>query len=93
MEIKKSAINRTIFVVAVFVVMFFAFAGNPSGNVVSSDSNEFIISMKNWKYSPDTIRVKAGEVVSLGLDNSVQGCFRDLILPEMGLKKIFSSPE
>lgn len=92
MEIKKSTINWTIFVIVVSAIMFFMVGGSPTGNAVSGDSQEIIISMKNWRYSPDTIRVKAGTTVSLGLDRSVQGCFRDLILPEMGLKKYLASP-
>ena len=93
MEIKKSTINWVVFTIAVVVIMFFAVGGSATGNAVATgDTQEIIISMQNWEYSPDVIRVKVGTTVSLGLDRNVQGCFRDLVLPELGLKKYLATP-
>lgn len=81
---------------------FFVFSTSSSdaapvtGNAIAAGSGgtqEVVIGMKNYDYSPQTIRVKAGQPVSLSLDSSVQGCFRDFTIRELGVRKYLITPQ
>ena len=75
------------------VVMYFVFGG-VSGNVVLEEGVQtVVIDMKDWKYSPDVINVEKDVPVRIYLSDNVVGCYRDLILPEMDMKKYFVSSE
>jgi len=93
-KVNKTTLYGIIFVIAIVVlVIVFVGKGNATGNVVSGEVQHVVIGMKNYKYSPDVINVKAGVPVSLSLDDSVYGCFRDLIIPQMGLSEYLASPK
>lgn len=93
--------NTTIFVLIVIILIgvlaFFIFSnmkpkieGNISGNGNNSESiQKVVLSMKNYNYYPNTIYVKVGQPVSISLDDSVQGCYRTIVISELGLKKTF----
>ena len=65
------------------------------GNVIRDnnleDIQKVILSMKNYNYYPNTVYVKVGKPVSISLDNSVKGCYRTVVIGELGLKKTFRS--
>lgn len=97
MEVKKKILYVwAVLIVTVIGAIFISSlnSNNVSGNSINSgEIQKVIISMNNnWEYSPNVIRVKAGVPVELSLDSSVKGCFRDLIIPELKLKKYLVSP-
>ncbi|MBS3174458.1 cupredoxin domain-containing protein [Candidatus Woesearchaeota archaeon] len=64
---------------------------NITGNTTATTSNEsiqkIVIGMKNYNYYPNVIKVKSGIPVSISLDKSVDGCFRDLTIRKLGIHK------
>lgn len=87
MVTKKSKLYFCI-ALAVLILGVVAFtSGGITGDATSSEVQKVTISMKDWMYSPMTIKVKAGVPVELNLDDSVRGCFRDLVIPELGIRK------
>ena len=52
---------------------------------LNGDVQNIVLGMKNFNYYPNTITVKAGIPVSISLDDSVYGCFRDFTIPEFGI--------
>lgn len=61
-----------------------------SGSSVAQDVGEYqkmVLSMKNYNYYPNTIEVKAGKPVRIYLDNSVQGCYRSIVVPDFNIRK------
>ena len=88
-----------LLVVAIIIVFFLKYESNgsnsDSGNSGgSSDSNaqKVVISYKNYNYYPNTIRVKVNVPVSITLDKSVQGCFREFVIPDFKIDKFSSGP-
>ncbi len=66
-----------------------------SGNVVAvgtGDAQELSIGMKDYNYYPETVTVDAGKPVRLQLDDSVYGCFRDLVVRGTNIKKYLATP-
>ena len=99
MEIKKS----TLYIIGIIAIIIVGggilLQGNPQtlipGNVIAGNSDavqEVTISLKNYNYYPQTVTVKAGFPVRVNLDDSVQGCFRDFTIRELGVRKYLASP-
>ncbi len=67
-----------------------------TGNVVNSgsggDVQKITLSMKNRNYYPNTITVKAGQPVSITLDDSVQGCLRGLNIRDLEVQGYSQNP-
>ncbi len=78
------------FVLIGALYVFFGMTGNVVG---SGEAQEITIDMKNWVYSPSVVRVEARVPVRIYLTDNVRGCFRDLIIPEMDIRKRFASSE
>lgn len=94
MSFERSTIyGMLIFIVIVGVGYLMVNSGNEgiTGNVVSGatggDVQKIVIGMKNYNYYPNTVTVKAGRPVSLSLDSSVYGCFRDFTIRDLGVRK------
>ncbi|MBS3172294.1 cupredoxin domain-containing protein [Candidatus Woesearchaeota archaeon] len=68
---------------------------NISGNTVKNDGDfqEITLSMKNYNYYPNEIKVKVGEPVRIILDSSVGGCYRAFTINELEVRKYSKSPE
>ena len=65
-------------------------------NLLPSNGDEVqkvIIGMKNFNYYPNTITVKVGKPVSISLDSSVGGCFRDFTIRELGIRKYLKTTQ
>ncbi len=99
MNIKTIAYLIGIFLILGTFGYFMLGEGNNTGNIVKASSNinsenvqEIIIGMKDFNYYPNTITVKAGQPVSISLDNTVQGCFRDFTIREFGIRKYMQNP-
>src|SRR3989344_6765306 len=95
--------NSTIIGGILFLVILiggFVFVGSHdkgvSGNVVNSgngDVQKITLSIKDYNYYPQEIRVKVNQLVSISLDSSVTGCFRYLTIKELGLAKNLATPQ
>ncbi|MDE1848676.1 MAG: cupredoxin domain-containing protein [Nanoarchaeota archaeon] len=100
--------NTTIAVIIGLVlviggIFFFANAQSISGDYNNQNSNtsqasqngnvqKVVLSLKNYNYYPNMITVKAGEPVSISLDNSIQGCYRYFAIPQLNLGKALPTP-
>lgn len=51
------------------------------------DYQKAVLGMKNYNYYPDVIEVQQGKPVRLYIDNSVQGCYRSLVIPGFNIRK------
>ena len=58
-----------------------------TANVVYGETQKVVLSMKDLNYYPNEIRVKAGQPVSISLDESVTGCLRSFTIKELGVSK------
>lgn len=78
-------------------IVFLKSGGTLAKGVSSNGSNEevqkIVIGMKNYNYSPNVIKVKSGVPVSISLDSSVGGCFRDFTIREFGIHKYLKTPQ
>lgn len=86
-----------LLVVAAVSFMFSQSSGSElpiTGNVIAGndDVQKITLSMKNYNYYPQEIKVKANKPVSISLDGSVQGCLRAFTIREMGVSKYLKTP-
>jgi plastocyanin domain-containing protein len=96
---KNTTLLSIIVIAIIGISAFFIFNttnNKTDGNVTLNNSNseniqKIVLGMKDYNYSPNTIYVKVGQQVSISLDNSVQGCYRTIIIDKLGLKKTFKS--
>ncbi len=87
--------------ILILIVGGFVFtnANNPTtGSTVNSGSGnggvqKVVLSLKNYNYYPNTIKVKANQPVSISLDSSVSGCLRSFTIKELGLAKNLATPQ
>lgn len=93
----KNGLWKYSFLILLLVVVIMLFV--KSEGVSTKDSNDsvansqkVVISYKDYNYYPQIIRVKLNEPVSISLDKSVQGCFREFVIPQFGVDKYLASP-
>jgi plastocyanin domain-containing protein len=61
-----------------------------SGTVAAQDMGSYqkvVLGIKNGNYYPNTISVEAGKPVRFYLDESVQGCYRSLVIPAFNVRQ------
>lgn len=63
-----------------------------TGNTGSGDVQKINLGMKSYNYYPNTIKVKVNQPVSITLDSTVGGCFRDFVIKGLGVKKYSKNP-
>ena len=95
--------NTTLFLGALVLIVFiggFVFVKSGSSadsgstaTITNSEAQKITLSMRNYNYYPDTIRVKEGQKVDINLDESVRGCLRSFTIPEMGVAKVARTPQ
>src|SRR3989344_1389491 len=51
------------------------------------------LSLKNYNYYPNTIKVKSGTPVSITLDSSVYGCYRSITIDKLRVLKYSLNPQ
>jgi len=56
-------------------------------------TQEVVLSMKNYNYYPNTIKVKSDIPVRIYLDESVVGCYRGFTIRDFGINKYLKTPE
>src|SRR3989344_3358380 len=95
MEVKKS----TLYMIGILIGNFMLKSGNAvsggnNGKVIGTGEIEKItLSMKNYNYYPNTVKVKQGSTVRMYLDESIYGCLRSFTVPAFGVKKYLKTPE
>jgi plastocyanin domain-containing protein len=99
-KIKKSTLYILGIIVLIFVGSFFMLksgSSNVTTNTINEESNgevqKVVIGMKNYNYYPNTVKVNAGTPVSISLDESVYGCFRDFTIREFGVREYLKTPQ
>ena len=90
-KIKKSQVYVLLGILILVTVFFLK--GSITGNSIEVDYQKVTIDMKNWAYDPNTINVKAGIPTRIYLSNNVQGCFRDLTIPDLKITKYLAGPD
>ncbi len=95
--------KTTKYGIAIFAVIvvagFFLVSGKDtpalSGNAVALPSDgttqEVVLSYKDYNYYPESVEVEAGKPVSIRLDDSVFGCFRDFTIRSLGINKYLAT--
>jgi len=84
-----------VFVIIGMVLLFGTFLiKNPgssanaiSGNSGSGEIQKIILSMKNYNYYPNTVKVNVNQPVRIYLDKSVVGCYRSFTIRDFGIAK------
>lgn len=94
--------STTLGILAVLIIVFaggYVFLssaksnGNSiTGNAVSDNVNNggaqrVVLSEKDLNYYPSEVKVKAGQPVSISLDDKVKGCLRAITIRDLGLSK------
>jgi len=67
-----------------------------SGAVVAAGGNgvqEIVLGMKNYNYYPNSITVESGQPIKISADDSVSGCFRDLVVRGTDVRKYLRTPQ
>lgn len=101
---KNSTLYLGAILVLVVVAGYFVFSSGTvetTGNVVSNSPSvnpsgeiqNVVLSIKNYNYYPQEIRVKEGVPVRISLDKSVVGCYRSFTLREFGVAKNLPTPQ
>ena len=97
---KSTWYGLAIFLVIIVAGFIFLNPSNATVNsnvidsgVIQGTTQKVILSMKNSNYYPDTIKVKAGEPVSISLDSSVTGCLRSFNIKDLGVSKNARTPQ
>jgi len=60
-------------------------------NEETADVQNIVIGFKNYNYYPNQIRVKAGQKISITLDDSVTGCYRAFTIRSLGISEYLIS--
>jgi plastocyanin domain-containing protein len=53
---------------------------------------EVVLSLKDYNYYPNTVKVKSGIPVRVYLDSSVSGCLRDFTIRDFGVREYLKTP-
>ena len=98
MEIKKTTLYfwGTLMIIVFGGYLMMAGSGNSiTGNAVaggSGETQEVVIGMKNYNYNPGKVTVNVNQPVRISLDSTVQGCFRDFTIRDLGIQKYLQTP-
>jgi plastocyanin domain-containing protein len=94
MEISKSTIYGLGIFILIVVGGFYMIQGGSSQDISNlaaekgtGEIQKVVIGIKDYNYYPQTVKVKSGQPVSISLDDSVYGCFRDFTIRDLGVKK------
>lgn len=94
--------STTLGILAVLIIVIvggYVFLGSAknngnsiTGNAVSDNVNngevqKVVLSMRDFNYYPPEVKVKAGQPVSLSIDDKVYGCLKAVTIRELGLSK------
>ena len=96
--------NMALFgiVLLVLIAGFFVFGSNNKENTavnsgavqqVQGEVQKVSLSMKDYNYYPNTIRVKSGIPVEITLEKEIYGCLRSFTIPEFKVSKNSRNPD
>jgi len=97
----KLAIGWIIGIIVIIIISgYVAWNNNNSlnGNAVYGGGDKdtaiqkITLSLKNFNYYPNTLRVKEGVPVEIELDNSIGGCYRSFTIKDLEVKGYSASP-
>lgn len=88
------------FIGVVLIVLVFGFImvkGNSNNSEVFNvpivnGVQEVTLSLKDYNYHPNTLKVKSGIPVKIYLDSSVVGCLRSFTVKEFGVNEYLKTP-
>lgn len=90
----------SVYIIAIAIIVsafswMLTSGSNTSGLAITptGEINEVTLSLKDYNYSPNTIKVKAGDTIRISLDSSVTGCLRDFTIRDFGVRKYLKTPE
>lgn len=90
----------SVYIIAIAIIVsafswMLTSGSNTSGSAIAptGEINDLTLSLKDYNYSPNTIRVKAGDTIRISLDSSVTGCLRDFTIRDFGVRKYLKTPE
>jgi len=106
-QVKKSSLYLVGVILLIAIVGYFMLStGNNSPNNNTNNNNngnsgviiengiqKVIMGMKDYNYYPNTIKVQANMPVSISLDESVYGCFRDFTIRDFEIHKYLKTPQ
>lgn len=96
---KNSSMLFFIFFIILVGGFFFIGQGKSNGEASNTiaeklgDIQKITLSMKDYNYYPNTIKVSAGKPVEITLDSSIRGCYRALTIKSLGISKNSKNPE
>jgi|SRR3989344_929288 len=95
--------NTTMFIILIIIIAggIFLFSKETkssnqdiTGSIIKNNNIQKItLSIKDYNYYPNTIKVKAGVPVRINLDKSVVGCYRSFTIRDFGISKRLATPE
>ena len=95
--------NTTMFIILIIIIAggIFLFSKETkssnqdiTGSIIKNNNIQKItLSIKDYNYYPNTIKVKAGVPVRINLDKSVVGCYRSFTIRDLGVVKYAKTPE
>ncbi len=92
-NIWKYSILLILIIAAVLFLMRYKSSNDRYYNNSTDDNTQKItLSYKNYNYYPNIIRAKVGIPVVLTLDKSISGCYREFVIPDLGVDETSSSP-
>ena len=97
---EKSTLYGIVIFLVIIVVGFIFLKPSTASNsnavnptVIQGEVQKIVISEKNLNYYPNEITVKAGQPVSITLDESVQVCLRSFTIRDLGVSKYAKTPQ
>ena len=98
MKMKKNTLYIAVILILVVAGIYLVMSNRGDGSVNVDTTNggeaqKVVLSIKNFNYYPQEIRVKAGQPVEISLDSSVTGCFRDFTIRDFGIHKNLKTPQ
>jgi plastocyanin domain-containing protein len=94
--------NKIIYIIGVIALLLLFGAmmivpSNESKSVSNVESKNGIqevrLSLKNYNYYPNEVKVQSGIPVRIYLDSKVIGCLRDFTIRDFGIHKYLKTPE
>jgi plastocyanin domain-containing protein len=98
-KIKKTTLYLSGIIILILIGGFFLLNKESNSEIrdtIKENNGEVqkvVISIKDYNYYPNTIKVKAGNPVSITLDESVQGCFRSFTIKALGINQYLKTPQ
>ena len=86
-------------IVIVVIFGFMMVRGNSESDevffsaTIKDGVQEVVLSLKDYNYYPNAVKVKEGIPVRIYLDSSVVGCLRDFTIRDFGVRQYLKTPQ